>query len=109
MAFKIEVTEPAEKDLFDTFALIREVAPHAAKVWIERFYSAIQTLSSMPDRCPIAPEADEVGKEIRHLIFGRKSSCFRIIFDISQSNSTVRILRVWRSSRDRIKETDLDE
>lgn len=109
MAFEIKIAEPAETDLFETFALINEVAPRSAKLWLNRIYAAILTLRNMPERCPIAPESEDLAREIRHLIFGRKRSAFRIIFDVIHQQKLVRILRVWRSSRDRLREKDFED
>jgi len=47
-----------------------------------------QRLSSMPASCPVAPESEELGTEIRQLIYRR----YRVLFSIS--DDLVRILHV---------------
>jgi len=48
----------------------------------------------MPHRCPLAPDATTTRRPIRHLLFGRKSDVYRVIFEILEDARIVRILNI---------------
>lgn len=57
------------------------------------------------------PEADELGHPARHLLYGKRSGQYRIIFDIqeeSEEGPCVRVLRIWHGSRDVITASDIE-
>lgn len=60
-------------------------------------------LSQFPRRCPLAPEAQSFGQEVRLLIYHHRHTAYRIlytIFDATEDVSgTVRILRVRQGAR----------
>lgn len=107
MAYQIKITAPAENDVYAAFERIRSVAPSVAERWLRGIFKTIFSLKEMPERCPLIPESEALGLEIRHLLHGKKTSLYRIIFDI-QNDSLVRILRVWHGYRDQIQEEDLE-
>ena len=107
MTYQIEITAPAENDVYAAFERIKKVAPSLAERWLRGIFKSIFSLKEMPERCPLAPESEVLGLEIRHLLHGKRTSLYRIIFDI-QNESLVRILRVWHGHRDRIKKEDLE-
>jgi len=85
--------------------------PSGAARWLTRLFATITTLADMPARCPIIPEADELGRPLRHLLYGRRTGTYRIIFDIqedSEEGPRVRVLRIWRAVRDAIAADDLE-
>jgi len=67
MAYTVSLSGAAEADAYAAFEHIREVAPASAARWLTGLFAAIQTLADMPARCPIIPEADELGRPLRHL------------------------------------------
>jgi len=65
----------------------------------------------MPTRCPVIPEADELGHPTRHLLYGKRTGVYRIIFDIqeeSEDGPRVRVLRIWHGHRDAITAADIE-
>jgi len=85
--------------------------PISAERWLRGLFSAILTLSDMPARCPVTPESDELGVPVRHLIYGKRSASFRIIFDIQDQAAEgprVRVLRIWRGARDAVAAQDVE-
>ena len=82
MAYKVRLTARAEADAYAAFAHIREIAPSGAARWLRGLFAAIMTLNDMPARCPTIPEATDLGHEARHLLYGKRTSVYRIIFDI---------------------------
>ena len=112
MAYKVKLTAPAEFDAYAAFERIREAAPLAAQHWLKRLFAAILSLSEMPQRCSLAHEAEEIGREVRQLLFDKKSGTFRILFDIQEDSAegpVVRVLRIWRGSRDDVQPEDFEE
>ena len=102
---------PAKADAYLAFERIREVAPISAERWLQRLFAVILTLSDTPARGPVIPEADELGVPLRHLIYGRRSASFRIILDIQEQSPVgprVRVLRIWRGSRDALSAQDIE-
>ena len=58
MTYPVIVTQKAKDDLRHYYALAADHAPKTAARWLNRFEEALQTLSSNPLRCPLAPEND---------------------------------------------------
>ena len=105
MAYRVSLTASAEADAYAAFERIREVAPASAPIWLAGLFAAIRTLADMPARCPVIPEADELGRPVRHLLSGKRTGVYRSIFDIqevSEAGPRVRVLRIWHGTRDRI-------
>ncbi len=73
MAYQIKITAPAEDDIYSAFDRIKKLAPLVSEKWLRGIFNAIFTLSEMPDRCPMAPEAEALSLPIRHLLFWEKS------------------------------------
>jgi plasmid stabilization system protein ParE len=73
--------------------------------WFARLMAKIDTLEAHPERCGIAVKSEELGVEIRELLFGKRHGVYRILFQID--GKTVHILRVWHGARDRVSPDDL--
>jgi plasmid stabilization system protein ParE len=86
--FTILMTEQAEADSNQVFSWIFKNSPERAVSWFNGLVEACESLCNNPERCPVAPEADDIGREIRHLIYGR----YRIIFLIR--GQTVYLLHI---------------
>jgi plasmid stabilization system protein ParE len=111
MAYTVSLTATAEADAYAAFERIRKVAPFHAARWLADLFAAIRTLADMPARCPVIPEADELGRPVRHLLYGKRTGVYRIIFDIqeaSEEGPRVRVLRIWHGARDHISAEDIE-
>ena len=111
MAYTVSLSGSAEADAYAAFERIREVAPASAARWLTGLFATMRTLADMPARCPIIPEADELGRPLRHLLYGRRTGTYRIIFDIqedSEEGPRVRVLRIWRAVRDALTAEDIE-
>ena len=109
MAYRVSLTAPAERDAYAAFERIREAAPMHAEKWLIRLFVAILSLDKHPARCPVIPEAKELGYPARHLLYGKGKGVYRIIFHIREQEQHVRVLRVWHASRDAITAADVEE
>ncbi|WP_217650593.1 type II toxin-antitoxin system RelE/ParE family toxin [Spirulina major] len=73
----------------------------AAKSWYVHLLRKIQSLTTMPNRCSLAPENDKFSQDIRQLIYGKGRNAYRILFTVldQQNPPTVRILPIRHASR----------
>jgi len=71
MSFKVVVEKEAEEDMKNAAQWIAQYSPDKATLWYFDATEAIESLENFPTRCPLAPESDKFGVEIRHLIFGK--------------------------------------
>jgi plasmid stabilization system protein ParE len=84
---------PAEDELTEIGQWIARRSPARAEAWLNGARAAIETLSSLPRRCPLAPEDDDFDVEIRQLLYRE----FRILFTIE--GDVVRVLHVRHGAR----------
>jgi hypothetical protein len=70
MAYRVSLADPAEMDAYAAFERIREAAPMHAEKWLTDLFEAIFSLDKIPTRCPVIPEAKELGYPVRHLLYG---------------------------------------
>ena len=90
---RVEITETAESDIREIFEFISEDSTAAAIKWVEEIERQIESLEKFPLRCPVIPEAQELGGKYHHLIYGNYRTIFRI------EESIVIIMRVIHSAR----------
>lgn len=105
MIYRVVVTRKAKDDLRHYFTVAAVHAPETAARWLHGFEVALQTLSTNPMRCPLAPENGLVEPPIYQFLYGRRSSRYRALFTIEESS--VLILHVRRGTMDKAAETDL--
>jgi len=108
MAYRVSLAAPAETDVYAAFERIREAAPTHAEKWLTRLFEAILSLAELPARCPVIPEARELGYPVHHLLYGKRRGVYRVIFHIREEEQHVRVLRVWHASRDAITAADVE-
>ena len=75
---RVEITRSAERDAISIYEYIARKSPQRAAKWFGEIERQMRTLSQLPKRCPTIPEADEIGAEYRHLIWGNYRTIFRI-------------------------------
>ncbi len=108
MAYRVSLAATAEADAYSAFGRISEAAPLKAEQWLNRLFEAIFSLEEFPARCTVIPEAAELGYPPRHLLFGKGTGLYRIVFHIIEEDKHVRILRIWHGSRDALNRADID-
>ena len=98
MAFRVEITEEAERDAHAILDwLISQQAGESGLRWFEGLEKAIASLATFPERCPLAPENEAFPFETRHLLYGRRPHIYRVIFKVE--GDTVYILHIWHGRR----------
>jgi plasmid stabilization system protein ParE len=94
MAYRVELTHRAERDLEYLYDRIAADDSPAAARWFNGIEEAIYALERFPRRCPVAPESKKPNGRLRHLLYGAKRDVYRVIYEIDQSRKVVRILTI---------------
>lgn len=100
MSYKVIFRPEARDEAIEAASYIAEHASaKTALQWYEGLESAIESLATMPLRCPLARESDAFpGVELRQIIF----KSHRLIFTVKKH--TVHILHVRHAARDDIED-----
>jgi plasmid stabilization system protein ParE len=103
MRYRVLIHPDAEKELREAYDWLCEESPTAAERWRKGLLRKVRSLASFPERCPIAPEAEKLGEDMRQLLYGRRqSSRYRLLFIVE--GSTVTVLHVRHGARHRLGE-----
>lgn len=97
MKYRVIFQPRALAQLEEEYRYITQANPIAAARWFNRFVAALEGLADFPQRCPVARESEAAGREIRQLLFGKRSGVRRAYFVIE--HDTVRILSIRHSAR----------
>ena len=89
MTYRVRITPTALVDAEEFYLWILENSPVNAAKWFNGLFGAIDTLASMPRRCPVAPETEIVGQEIRCFLYRKK---YRILYGVEEE--IVRIFHI---------------
>jgi plasmid stabilization system protein ParE len=103
MRFRVIVLPSAESDITYAADWIAQYSPVAAAKWLQGIREAINTLSEMPLRCPVA--GDDFGPDaiVRQLFYGRRRNRYRILFTVDEG--TVYVLRVRHGARTPVRQS----
>jgi plasmid stabilization system protein ParE len=111
MRYRIEISSVAEAEVDSAFLQLSQItSPTRASQWYSGLLEAIESLSQMPKRCPLARENEFFSQEIRQLLYGKGRSTYRILFTIleEQDTSVVRILHIRYGAQQNLGETPED-
>lgn len=100
MKYRVEVTDQAETEIESAYQWIFQESPLASEKWFRGLLEVVDSLSTNPERCRVARESDEVGVEIRQLIYGN----YRLLFSVEYRS--VFIIHFRHLKRDRIMRED---
>ncbi len=112
MAYRVRVSRSAIADADNAYAWMKEQYSEAqATRWFNGLVDAVNSLTELPRRCPLAPESEELGIELRQLHYGKRSAAYRIVVaivpDTTSGDDVVQVFCIWHGSRDRIKASDI--
>lgn len=103
MVYHVRVTPPAEADARGAFAYLWSVSPTHAVRWLTGLSNALDSLAVMPNRCPILPEAADVGRCVRFLLYGKRPNAYKIMYEVvahDANEAEVRVLRIRHGAMD---------
>jgi plasmid stabilization system protein ParE len=101
MAYLVELTLRAARDLDYLYQRISADDSAAAARWFNGLEEAIYTLERLPRRCPVAPESRKAKRRLRQLLYGAKRDVCRVIYEIDESSKVVRILTIRHAAMDK--------
>ena len=95
MVYRVRLLPGALQDAKNYYEFIAAYSPETAVKWFDGLFEVINSLSTMPKRCPIAPETDLLGQEVRCLVYQK---FYRILYSIDEN--VVRIYHIRHTSQD---------
>jgi plasmid stabilization system protein ParE len=99
LAYLVNLTLRAERDLVLIFEAINAEYSEAALKWYKGLKKAILSLEEQPNRGPATPE----NAKLRHLLYGRKPHVYRVIYRVTDKNRQVDVLHIRHGARQRFK------
>ena len=99
MAYLVNLTSRAGRDLANLYAEINAGRSDAALKWFLGLKKAILSLENYPNRSPTTPEK----KELRHLLYGNKPHVYRVIFRVLEKQKQVDVLHIRHGARRRLR------
>jgi toxin ParE1/3/4 len=103
VAYVVNVTARAERDLAVLFDEVDAERSEAALSWYRGLKEAILSLEEHPNRCPVTRE----NVNLRHLLFGHRPHIYRVIFRVQEKRKEVEIVHIRHSARRRFKASDV--
>ena len=98
MAFRVEISPRAFNDLDEIAEYIKQRGSfEQAQKWFNGIIAAIRSLEDLPHRCPVAEESEELGQEVRLLLYGKRNRRYKVYYSVQQtmpSTGTVRVFHV---------------
>lgn len=73
MVYRVELTPRAVSDIEAAVEYIGQAAPTRVERWFLGLMDAVNSLDTMPERFPVAPESEELRKEIRQAFYGKRT------------------------------------
>jgi len=98
MAYLVNITHRAGRDLAYLYASINARNSEAAFNWYQGLKETILSLREQPNRCPVAPENDK----LRHLLYGHKPHIYRVIYRVLERQRRVEVLHIRHGARRRL-------
>jgi len=96
MAYRVDLTGRAERDLRRLYQTINAADSALGRVWFIGLEQAILGLNEHPARHPTIPE----DRALRHLLYGRRRNVYRIIYVIDDPAQVVTVLHIRHGARD---------
>ena len=90
MAFLVNITSRAERDLAYLYGEINAEDSDAALQWYLGLKEAILSLEERPNRCPLTRQRDK----LRHLLYGHKPHIYRVIYRVLERQKQVEVLHI---------------
>lgn len=104
MAYLVNITARAQRDLAHLYGGIDAEDSDAALKWYRGFKEAILSLEEQPKRCPVTPESSK----FRHLLYGSKPHIYRVIYRVSERQKQVEVLHIRHGARRRFIGSDVE-
>jgi toxin ParE1/3/4 len=103
MAYVVNITSRAERDIDHVYGQINAEHSAAALKWYGGLKEAILSLEEHPNRCPVTRKKDE----LRHLLYGHKPHIYRVIYRVLEKQKLVEVLHIRHGARRKLKASDV--
>jgi len=103
MAYLVNLTARAERDLEYLFLAINAEQSDVALEWYRGLKHAILSLEESPNRCSVTAESPR----LRHLLYGNKPHIYRVIFRVAEKTKRVDVLHIRHGARQKFKRSDV--
>ena len=107
MAYLVEFSAHAARDLEVLYVEKHVVELQSAVRWYNGLEEAVDALGQLPHRCPAAPEALELKRPLRHLLYGKKPHVYRVIYEVDDRRLAVWIFTIRHGAMQKLKPSDL--
>jgi plasmid stabilization system protein ParE len=102
MAFRVETSLEAENDALAILEwLISKEVGEPGLRWFVALEETIASLATFPEHCPLDPENSKYPFEVRHSLYGRRTTS-RILFTVQ--GDTVNVLDIRHGQRSGLPE-----
>src|SRR5207302_63068 len=95
MPYLVRLADRALRDMEAIYEFIEADASERATAWFNKLAEEIYSLEGFPERGAVIRES----KKLRHLLFGKKSSTYRIIYTVDKRNDVVNVLHIRHGTR----------
>ncbi|QDU42879.1 Plasmid stabilization system protein [Symmachiella dynata] len=102
MAYTVEFSARARRDIDEIVAYIQADSPRDATRWRQKLQERMNALRTMPEACGLAPENDESPHNVRQLLHGH----YRVLFTIREQR--VFVLTIRHGARRFMKAAEFD-
>lgn len=103
MAYLVNITSRAERDLACLYEEINAAHSGAALKWYRGLKGAILSLAEQPKRRPVTPESNK----LRRLLYGNKPHIYRVIYRVLEKPGQVEVLHIRHGARRKFRASGL--
>ncbi len=103
MAYLVNITSRAERDLAELYCRINAESSDTAMKWYRGLKNEILSLEEYPLRCPVFHAKDK----LRQLLYGGKPHVYLVIYRVLQKQKRVEVLHIRYGARRKAKASDL--
>jgi len=91
----VSLTDRALRDMELIYEFVQADSSEKAFAWFSDLAEAIYSLERYPERGAVTPES----KKLRHLLFGKKPTTYRVIYTVDKRHAAVSILHIRHGAR----------
>ncbi len=96
MAYRVELTARAGRDLRHLYLRIHADDSAQAIAWFNRLQAIVYSLEKIPHQGATTPES----KKLHHLHYGNKPHIYRVIYRVDERTKKVMVLHIRHGARD---------
>jgi plasmid stabilization system protein ParE len=107
--YEVQLTEPAEAEMDAAYLNRMQNGLQSAERWYAGLVRALESLSTFPNRFPLA--SDNIASDgVRQMLYGSGSSAYRVLYRVIEPQKDeagiVRVLHIRHASRRPLGEED---